>query len=93
MEELKSHLKDLGAYYVVTEEDLKSSEMKELMKVHLALHIATLKKKTYRMPLLSEVFDVFALFSFPFRILSLLSLLSIVLEGRVQWVFFATWGV
>lgn len=38
MEELKSHLKDLGANYVATEEDLKSSEMKETMKVGLALH-------------------------------------------------------
>lgn len=32
VEELKSHLKDLGANYVATEEDLKSSEMKETMK-------------------------------------------------------------
>jgi len=38
VEELKSHLKDLGAYYVVTEEDLKTSEMKETMKVGLALY-------------------------------------------------------
>lgn len=38
MEELKSHLKDLGADYVVTEEDLKSSEMNEMMKVSLALY-------------------------------------------------------
>ena len=37
VEELKSHLKDLGANYVVTEEDLKTSEMKETMKVGLAL--------------------------------------------------------
>ena len=33
MEELKSHLKDQGANYVVIDEDLKSSEMKEIMKV------------------------------------------------------------
>ncbi|KAL9980556.1 hypothetical protein ACROYT_G009158 [Oculina patagonica] len=32
VEELKNHLKGLGANYVVTEEDLKSSEMKEIMK-------------------------------------------------------------
>lgn len=43
MEELKSHLKDLGANYVVTEEDLKSSEMKEMMKVSLALYKLNLK--------------------------------------------------
>ena len=33
LEELKSLLGDLGANYVVTEEELKSSEMKEIMKV------------------------------------------------------------
>lgn len=32
LEELKNHLKDLGANFVVTEEDLKSSEMKDTMK-------------------------------------------------------------
>ena len=36
VEELKSHLKDLGADYVVTEEHLKSSEMKEIVKVSLS---------------------------------------------------------
>ena len=35
VEELKNHLKDLGANFVVTEEDLKSSEMKATMKVSL----------------------------------------------------------
>ena len=35
VEELKNHLEDLGANFVVTEEDLKSSEMKETMKVSL----------------------------------------------------------
>ena len=33
LDELKSHLTDLGANYVITEEELKSSEMKEIMKV------------------------------------------------------------
>ena len=33
MEELKNHLKDLGANFVITEEDLKSPEMKEIVKV------------------------------------------------------------
>ncbi|KAJ7374133.1 hypothetical protein OS493_009470 [Desmophyllum pertusum] len=32
VEDLKSHLKDQGANYVVIDEDLKSSEMKEIMK-------------------------------------------------------------
>lgn len=33
LDELKSHLTDLGANYVLTEEELKSSKMKEIMKV------------------------------------------------------------
>jgi len=32
LDELRSHLTDLGANHVVTEEDLKSSKMKEIMK-------------------------------------------------------------
>lgn len=32
VEELKNHLKDLGANFVITEEDLKSPEMKEIVK-------------------------------------------------------------
>ena len=33
MEELKNQLRDLGANFVITEEDLKSPEMKEFVKV------------------------------------------------------------
>ena len=33
MEELKNQLRDLGANFVVTEEDLKNPEMKEIVKV------------------------------------------------------------
>ena len=38
VEELKNHLKDLGANFVVTEENLKSPEMKDTMKVSLVLY-------------------------------------------------------
>lgn len=37
-EDLKSQLVGLGANYVVTEEELKSSEMKKTMKVRLRLN-------------------------------------------------------
>ena len=38
LEDLKIHLIGLGANYVVTEEDLKSTEMKETMKVGTTVH-------------------------------------------------------